>query len=303
MSTNSPRNQTIAIALSLLACVLWSGNFFIARGVHEWIPPVTLAFWRWVVAFAVICPLGLPHVLRQWSLIRQHLPFLIGMGLLSVGLYNTLIYIAGHYTNAHNIALIACTAPIWTLFLAGLFGVERLSRFKLGGAICAFIGALVVITQGHFSALSSLQGNQGDLLLLLAAWIWAFYSVLLHYKPRELHQLAFLTIIFAVGLAALTPFYMWEATTHPTPFTLHAWGIYLYVGIAASVVAWFAFNASVQRIGPVKTSLIYFTIPVFSGALAILFLDEPLAAYHLMGFGLILTGIVISNLRKLGWAT
>ena len=145
MSTNSPRNQTIAIALSLLACVLWSGNFFIARGVHEWIPPVTLAFWRWVVAFAVICPLGLPHVLRQWPLIRQHLPFLIGMGVLSVGLYNTLIYIAGHYTNAHNIALIACTAPIWTLFLAGLFGVERLSRFKLGGAICAFIGALVVI--------------------------------------------------------------------------------------------------------------------------------------------------------------
>lgn len=295
------KKEIIALALALVACLLWSGNFVTARGVHEWIPPLALAFWRWTVAVLVVAPFGLPHLLRQWPLVRQHWKYLFVMGAASVGAYNTLIYLASSHTTSHHLALISSTAPIWTLLLAGLLGTERLSRYKLGGAAFAFAGALVIVTHGELGKLFAVEWNHGDRLILLAAWIWAGYCVMLHYKPKEMHQLTFLTAIFVVGLTCIAPFYAWEvASGRPTPFTAQAWAAYTYVGIASSVLAWFAWNNAVQAIGSVKAGLVYYMIPVFSGVLAVIFLDEPPALYHVAGFLLIFTGIVVSNLRKLG---
>lgn len=295
------KREIIAFALALAACLLWSGNFVTARGVHEWIPPLSLAFWRWTVASVVILPFAWPHLIRQWPLVRRHWRFLLVMGAASVAAYNTLIYFAAHHTGSHNIALISSTAPIWTLFLAGVIGTERLSRYKAGGAALAFIGALVIITRGAPQQVWHMTWNAGDLMLLLAAWIWAAYCVLLHYKPKTMHQLTFLAAIFIIGVLCLLPFYALDvADGQVTPFTPEAWAAYLYVGIAASVLAWFAWNHAVQEIGPVKAGLVYYMIPVFSGVLAVLFLGEPPALYHFAGFVLIFSGIVISNLRKLG---
>lgn len=296
------RNHLIAYGFALAACLLWSGNIVIARGVHESVPPFALAFWRWTIAAAVIAPFGLPHLRRQWPLFRRHWRFLLVVGAASVGAYNTLLYLAAHHTSSHHLALISSTAPIWTLLLAGIFGVERLSRYKIGGAVFAFVGAFVIVTHGEWERLSAVEWNTGDRLVLLAAWIWAGYCVVLHYKPKDMHQLAFLTAIFVTGLGCIAPFYLWEALTqHPTPFTAEAWAAYAYVGVASSVLAWFAWNSAVHEIGPVKAGLVYYMLPVFSGALAVLFLDESPALYHAAGFALIFAGILVSNLRKLGW--
>ncbi|MGB1539433.1 MAG: DMT family transporter [Rickettsiales bacterium] len=297
------KKEVTAFSFALLACLIWSGNFLTARGVHEWIPPFGLAFWRWSVAIAVITPFGLPHMRRQWSLICRHWKFLGVMGVLSVGAYNTLIYLAAHYTTTHHIALISSTAPIWTLLLAGIIGTERLSRYKVGGAVFAFTGSLVIIAQGNLQLLLQQEWNHGDILLLLAAWIWAIYCIMLHYKPKDLHPLAFLNVIFGVGLLCIAPFYAWETIQgHPAPFTVEAWISYGYTGIAASVLAWGAWNYAVHGMGAVKAGLVYYTIPMFSGILAFVLLKEPIALYHVIGFALIFTGIVISSLRKMGLA-
>lgn len=296
-----PKKEMFAYGLALAACLLWSGNFITARGVHEWIPPLSLAFWRWSVAMLVVLPFGLPHVIRQWPLLRKHWRFMLVMGVSSVSAYNSLIYFAAHYTSSHHIALISSTAPIWTLLLAGLMGTERLSRYKIGGATFAFIGALVIVTRGKPETMLAVGWNTGDMMLLAAAWIWAGYCVLLHYKPKDMHQLTFLTAIFGIGLSCLAPFYFYDITHgNPTPFTGAAWAAYLYVGIAASVLAWLSWNNAVHAIGPVKAGLVYYMIPVFSGVLAVLLLNEPPAFYHFAGFALIFTGIIVSNLRKLG---
>lgn len=296
-----PRSHVIAYLLALAACLLWSGNFVIARGVHEWIPPFALAFWRWSVASAVILAFGWRIWWQQRALVAAHWKYLFLMGATSVGAYNTLIYLAADYTSAHHLALISSTAPIWTLLLAGLMGTERLSRFKIGGAMFAFAGALVIVTHGQLARLLAVEWNHGDQLILLAAWIWAGYCVLLHYKPKEMRQFTFLCSIFPIGLLCILPFYLWEVTTgEATPFTAEAWAAYGYVGIASSVLAWFAWNSAVHAIGPVKAGLVYYMIPVFSGVLAVLFIHEPPALYHAVGFALIFSGIIISNLRKLG---
>lgn len=295
------KKELTATVLALLACIIWSGNFVIARGVHEWIPPIGLAFWRWIIAFICILPFSYPNVRKEWSIIIEHWKYLFAMGAFGVATFNTLVYLAAHHTSTHHIALISAIAPIGTLLLVGIFGIERLSIFKAIGAACAFLGAVTVITHGNINTIIDQKWNIGDLLLILSTFIWASWSVGLRLKPKTLSIRAFLTVCMAIGGVCLMPFYIWETIyITPVPFTLKAWSIYLYVGIAASMIAWFFWQYSVETIGPVKTSLIYYSMPIFSGVLAIILLDEPLALYHILGFFLVLIGIIVSNLRKLG---
>ncbi|MCC3862234.1 DMT family transporter [Pseudemcibacter aquimaris] len=295
------KKELLAILIALSACVIWSGNFVIAQGVNEWIKPFTLAFWRWLVAFIFILPIGLKATIKEWHLVRDNWKFMVVMGIIGIGFYNTLIYFAGQFTTTHHIAIVSATAPIGTLVIAGIMGVERLSRYKVLGAICAFIGALMVVTHGNPLTVFSQDWNNGDIILIFSTLIWAAWSVAITFKPKEMSTRTFLTAIMGIGTLFLLPCYLWEATyVAPTPFTLEAWGIYAYVGIMASVVAWFAWQYSVDNIGSVKTSLIYYSMPVFSGILAIIILDEPVETYHIIGFVLVCSGIIISNLRKLG---
>lgn len=295
------RNEFLAILIALSACIIWSGNFVIAQGVNEWITPLTLAFWRWIVAFIFILPIGLKATIREWQSVKENWKFMVAMGIVGIGFYNTLIYFSGQFTTTHHIAIVSSTAPIGTLVIAGLMGVERLSRYKILGAICAFVGALMVVTHGNPLTVFSQDWNSGDIILIFSTLIWAAWSVAITFKPKEMSTRTFLTTIIGIGTLFLFPLYLWEAANvAPTPFSIEAWGIYMYVGIMASVVAWFAWQYSVENIGSVKTSLIYYSMPIFSGILAIIILDEPIETYHIIGFVMVCGGIVISNLRKLG---
>jgi drug/metabolite transporter (DMT)-like permease len=115
------------------ATALWSGNFIIARGLSESIPPVSLAFYRWVVAAIVFLPFALKPLLREWDCLRTHLPYLSMTALLGVTLFNTLIYFAGHTTTALNLSLISITFPIVIVILSRIiYGVLYIAPFQRG---------------------------------------------------------------------------------------------------------------------------------------------------------------------------
>lgn len=294
------KKEFYALLMALLACLVWSGSFVIARGVHESIPPFALAFWRWVVALLVIIPIGYSHTKTQWQLIKSNWKFFVVIGILSVGIFNSIVYVAAHYTTTHHIAIISSTSPIWTLLLAGLLGIEKLSRYKVIGAVSAFIGALVIVTHGKLLDIFSIVWNFGDILLLISALVWAIYCVMLHYKPAGINPKALMLVIITIGTAFLLPFYGYEVLGgSTTPFTPKAVAAYLYLGIGSSIVSWFAWNYSIHTIGSVKTGLVYYTIPIFTSSLAILILGEPLEGYHWVGFILVFLGIVISNVSKI----
>ena len=106
------KTNLLALLYALIACLIWSGSFIIARGVHEFIPPITLAFWRWVVAMVIIIPIGYRYVIADWPVVKIHWKYFVFMGIFGVGIFNTMVYYAAHYTSAHHIALISSTAPI-----------------------------------------------------------------------------------------------------------------------------------------------------------------------------------------------
>lgn len=294
------KNKTLfAIFIALFSCAIWAGSFIIARGVHEWIPPVTLAFWRWMVALIVLTIISYKNVIREKEFIIKHWKYIVFMGFLSVGVFNTLIYTAAHYTTAHHIALISSISPVGTLLIAIFLGFEKFSKISFLGAVTAFFGALIIISSGNLMSLIEQKWNKGDIILLVSAMIWAGWSAFLHYKPKELSPKSFLTTQAYVGIIALLPLYIWECIyVAPTPFTLNAWLIYIYLGVGSSCIAWIGWQVATAQLGAVKVSLVYYTIPIFSSILAVMILGESFKLYHLVGFIAIFMGILLSNLQK-----
>jgi len=297
MKKDFSKTSTGAIILAVIACILWSGNFVFARGADGWINPVGFAFWRWVIAFTVMLFIARKHIKPGIEILRSDgKVHIAAMGVISVGIYNTLVYRAGHFTSANSIALLAATSPIWTMLLAGVFNLEPLNRFKVAGVFVAFLGALNVILKGNFADIVHLEFNNGDMLMFVASWLWAIYSLMLKKKPKAMHPSFFLLAIIFYGLLVLTPLYILELIyVGHTPLTLKVLGAYFYVGLGASVVAWMFFNNAVQVIGAIRTSIIYYSMPIFTGVVSVFTINEHLQHYHIVGFALVFAGILISN--------
>jgi drug/metabolite transporter (DMT)-like permease len=293
------KTQSIRVAgylLAIGATILWSGNFIIARGLSESIHPVSLAFWRWVVAVAFLLPFGIRSLINEWQVIKSNFRYLLLTALIGVTIFNTLIYVAGHTTTAVNLSLIAITIPIFILILSQIFYREMITMKKAAGVFITITGILLLISNGSVATLLHIRFAIGDLLMLLASIIFAFYSILVKKIPARLSMNAFLLSTFIMGLIPLFPLYLWERSVYGAgTFGSSTILSILYVGIFASLVAFFMWNKAILKIGPAKTSLVYYTLPVFSGVLALLFLDEPITGIHVFSMLLIISGIAIAS--------
>ena len=127
------RETAAGYGMALLATVIWSGNFVVARAVADMIPPWQCNFWRWVVAFVVCLPFAWRHIREDAPLLLRHWRYVSLMSLLGVSLMNTFFYKAGQTTPSLNMALIAPTAPIIILLLSRIIYGEPISPRRLGG--------------------------------------------------------------------------------------------------------------------------------------------------------------------------
>ncbi len=283
---------------ALGATIIWSGNFIVARGLFDTVQPATLAFLRWGTAFAALLPLAAVPAWRERQAIRRHVVFLLITALLGVTLFNTLIYLAARSTSALNLALISTTSPMFMLLLARIFLGEAITPVRLVGMATAICGVILLVTRGDLSRLASLQFAAGDLWMLSAAMLFAAYSILVRRKPRELGQASFLLSTFGLGVLCLAPWAAWEVaqTGLPAPAPRLV-GAVLYIGIGASLAAFFLWNKAVAAIGPSRAGIIYYSLPVFSGLEAFLLLGEPVGWTHLASGLLILGGILVATRR------
>ena len=278
------------------ATAIWSGNFIIARGLNQSIPPVSLAFWRWTVAVIAFLPVALKPLIVEWPLIKKNLPYLCVTALLGITAFNTLVYYAGHTTTAFNLSLISITFPIFIAILSWIFFGEKITAAKGLGFLIVAAGVLFLITKGNLTRLLEITFAIGDLWMLLAAFIFAVYSILLKRRPEGVSILAFQLGTFIAGLLFLSPFFFIEYAAAPH-FVLEMKTVFaiLYVGIFASLVAFIFWNKAIAALGPSKAGMLYYTLPVFSGIASYLFLDERLTPTHLFSMLLIFAGILIAN--------
>jgi len=281
---------------ALAATVIWAGNFVVARGIAQEIPPIQLNFWRWVVALACMLPMAIPKLRADWPIIRAHWRYLSFMAFVGVAALNALIYKAGQTTESLNMALLVPTAPIMIIVLSRIFYEEPITLRRLTGLIVVLVGVLALIGRGSWRHLASVNFTPGDLWALAGAACFALYSLFIRNRPAKLSAEGFNAAMFALGVVQLLPVVLWEMAVRPTP----VWNApvvigVLYAGIGCSFAAYMLWTKSIAIIGPVLAGIVYYSLPLFAAIESTFLLHERIAAFHLVGGALIISGIMIAT--------
>jgi drug/metabolite transporter (DMT)-like permease len=285
----------------LILCVAplcWAGNIVLARGVNDLIPPVALAFFRWSLAFLVLLPFGLRQAARDWPAVVSHWRIMLFLSLTGITCFNTLLYAAVHTTTAINGALIQTTMPALIILISLLAFRDGISRPQCIGVSLCIIGAALVVLRGRLSTLLDYAFVSGDLLMVIAVFLYALYSAFLRRRP-PVHPLSFLLYTFGIGCLGLLPLYLWEFSVFG-PFRPDGKILLsiLYVALFPSIVAYFCWNRGIELIGANRGGLFINLIPVFASLMAIFWLGETLEFFHLAGMLLIATGMFLFNRVK-----
>jgi drug/metabolite transporter (DMT)-like permease len=289
-------------ALLTIPPLLWAGNAVVGRLVTGMVPPITLNFLRWALAFLILLPLAAP-VLRRgsalWPLWRR---FAV-LGLLGVGCYNALQYLALKTSTPLNVTLVAASVPVWMLGIGALFFGQRVSPRQVAGALLSIAGVLVVLGRGDWQLLAQVRLVPGDFYVLLATAAWAVYSWLL-IRPGDPPEIrgdwaAFLMaqLVFGLGWSAL-----FAGAERALEDAHIQWGWPLaaalaYVAIFPAVVAYRCWGLGVQRVGPNIAGFFSNLTPLFAAVMSAAFLGELPHVYHAVAFALIVGGIVVSSRR------
>jgi len=292
--TASPATTVLPYSLATLTVLFWSGNYVLARSVIETFPPVALAFWRWLLAWAILMPFAWPAMRRGWPMIRAHWRRLALLGILGVPGYNTMVYVAFHTTTTINAAVLNSTMPLAIVVMAwALFG-ERLTRLQAAGVFVSLLGVLWVVSRGEPAALLALDVTVGDFWVIGAVLVYALYTVLLRLRPKGLSGLGFLGITVSIGIFALLPVFLIELAIVGAPQV--SWGnaaSVLYMAVFASLLAYIFWNHATATVGATRTGVFIHLVPVFTTALALVFLDEKLGWFHVVGMSAVLAGVIL----------
>lgn len=284
------------------APLLWAGNAVVGRALNTLIPPITLNFVRWLLAFALLLPLAW-QVLRPGSPLWPHWRRYALLGLLGIGSYNALQYLALQTSTPLNVTLVGSGMPVWMLIIGALcFGVPA-SRRQIAGVLLSVAGVVLVLSRGSWEQLLALRLVPGDLYMVAATISWSFYSWLLvrTSEPRELRGdwAAFLMAQMIFGLGWSGAFAGLEWSLGATQIT---WGWPLAAGLAfiavgPAILAYRFWGVAAQRAGPVVGGFFINLTPLFAAVLSTVFLGEAPHLYHALAFALIVGGIVVSSRR------
>jgi drug/metabolite transporter (DMT)-like permease len=287
-------NHQPYLLLSLTA-LFWAGNIVLGRYVAGHVPPVTLSCVRWIGAFFMLLPFAWPHLARDWPVLRARLPLMIGLSATGFAINNALSYWALQYTEALNALLIQSAGPLfvalWSLIL---FGV-RLTWAQLAGITISLAGVLIIILRGDLGTLAGIRFNLGDVMFAGALLAFGLYSALMPRRPVT-HQLSLICFTIACGAILLLPLSIWEYTTgFALKFDTITIVTLVYVVIFPSTLAYLFFNRGIALIGPNRAAPFLHLVPVFGSAMAILLLGEQPRLFHLVGYLLVLAGVVVAS--------
>jgi drug/metabolite transporter (DMT)-like permease len=286
------------MALAALAAFIWSGNFIVARAVIREISPVSLAFLRWTTASIVLLPICLPRIKELVMLVKKHLLYFFLLSLFGITLFNTFVYVAGHYSPAINLALIGTTSsPIFDTILAGFVLKEKTRGMQLIGLLVCISGILLLLSKGDIHTLLGFRFSKGDWWVLAGSMAFAIYNVLVRKNPVKVKGLDFLFITFSIGTILLLPaFAVDQAVNKPIQWSNSLLLIILYLGIGTSAICYLCWNAAIARLGAARTAIFGNLIPIFSTLEAVFILGEQILPIHIISGIIVISGLLLANL-------
>lgn len=278
-----------------ITILIWGNTFISTKILLVDFQPIEILFFRFVIgllALLIIYPRRLRNTTPQ-----QELTFLVA-GLCGVCLYYLLENVALTFTMAANVSVIISTAPFFTAILSQLFLKEEKLRigFFIGFAI-AMAGIFLVSFSG-----SKLELNPvGDILALLASFLWACYSIL----TKKISSFGYNTIqttrrIFVYGILFMIPaLFLMDFHLGLERFTRPVyWFNIAFLSLGASALCFVSWNFAVRVLGAVRTSVYIYMVPVITVIMSVFVLHERITVLSFVGMLLILTGLILSETTK-----
>ena len=281
------------------ASLFWSGNFVIGRfsSLENIVSPLSLAFYRWVIAFLILTPFCLQKAVKELPLLKKQPGMIFLIILTGPTLFNTLVYLGLTSTTVINSLLIISTTPMLIILLNKLLYKAQTNIFQMIGIFISLIGVCYVIAKGSFQNIFDSEFYFGDLFILLAVTSWALYSIFLKKNETGVSGFSFLYLSFVFTVILLFPVYLFDIFIQDNFINIDQKTLLVigYTGIFPSIISYMCWNTGVALIGPNKSGPFLHLMPIFGGILAFLVFRETLEIYHYAGILSVIVGIIITN--------
>ena len=271
-------------------------NIIVARGGVEYVPPISLAFWRWLTVFLILFPFFYYEILKNKKYINKEFWKLFFLGSMGCGVCGAFPFIAGMSTTMANMGIIYTSSPIFIIMISAIFFNEKINLIKIIGLVSCLIGVFVIIIKGDLYLLLSLNFTIGDLWMLAAAIGWALYSIYLFYWKSELPIFQRFTLVAFFGAVSLFPFYLIEEivierTLFNSQFFLWA----LFAAISPGVIAFVLYSMVQKSLGASLTGFTLYIFTIYAAIYGFILFDEQLEIYHLFGTILVFIGVYLAK--------
>ncbi|MBL3522527.1 DMT family transporter [Serratia plymuthica] len=276
----------------LLAVLIWSVNAVVSKLSATAIDPAAISFYRWLLALIVLTPFVLPGVIRNWREVRANGWKLLILGLLGMVLYQSLAYYAAHSVSALFMGIIVSLIPLLTILISIVLLRIAPTVGVAIGSVLSFGGLIWLVSAGHPGELLQHGIGKGELMMFAAAASYALYGVLTKRWMIALPNWQALYVQILFGVVLLLPNFLMSQDVGLNSQNIP---LVLFAGIPASIIAPFLWIQGVMRLGANTASIFMNLSPVFTAVIAVLFLHEQLHSYHLIGGGVTLLGVILSQ--------
>ena len=276
--------------------MVWGVSFLNTRVLLDaGLTPTEIFVARFIIAYVSLLVIsGFKVRFTGW---RDELLFVV-CGIAGGSAYFIAENTALELTLISDVAVLVSTAPLTTALMGAIFyRDERITWMSCVGMIIAFIGSVMLALKNGLVWGDSIVG---DLLALLAAFVWAFYSMALKRLNRTYKTLFITRKLFFYGILSALPLLMmedsqinWQAVRRPEVL-----GNLIYLGLVCSLAAYFIWGITVKRIGAVRASNYFYLSPIISMIAAAIWFGERTTAIAYVGCVLILAGVIMAEKFK-----
>ena len=279
-----------------------ASNLIVARGGVEYVPPISLAFWRWTVVFLILLPFTYLSLKKNYKSIQKEYKKLFVLGALGCGVCGAFPFLEGQTTTVANMGIIYTSSPVFIILISSIFFKEKINFIKVIGLIACLVGVFAIIIKGDINLLINLNFTLGDLWMLGAAIGWALYSIYLFYWKTNLQIFQRFTLVALFGAISLFPFYIIEEVFIERTFfdtDFFAWVI--FAAISPGIIAFTLYTVAQKKLGASLTGFTLYIFTIYAAIYGYFLFDEKLESYHLIGTILVFFGIYLArknNVKK-----
>ena len=273
-----------------------ASNLIVARGGVEYVPPISLAFWRWTIVVILLLPFTYSLLVKNSKIIKKEFKKLFFLGAMGRGVCGAFPFLAGETTTVTNMGIIYTSSPIFIILISAIFFNEKINFTKIIGLVSCLIGVFTIIIKGDLDLLLNLNFTIGDLWMLAAAIGWALYSIYLFYWKSELPIFQRFTLVAFFGAVSLFPFYLIEEiVVERTIFNSEFFLWVLFAAISPGIIAFTLYTMAQKSLGASLTGFTLYIFTIYAAIYGFILFDEQLEIYHLFGTILVFIGVYLAK--------